>query len=111
MTFSHVFGWSRKKKTYQTSYTVTSGVTKGSVLELVLFIIYIKDIDVKLNFITKFAANTEIGNSVISYSDKQSLQEDLNIIPAWSDGYEMHFNINNYHILRSETRRHNMNTR
>ncbi len=71
---------------------VTSGVLQGSVLGTVLFIIYIKGIDLGLiNFIEKFADDTKIGNSVISDRDRQSLQEDLRKNSAWSDRWEMPF--------------------
>ncbi len=84
---------------------VTSGVPQGSVLRPVLFIIYIKDIDLGLNnFIAKFADDTKIGNSVISDCDRQSLQEDLCKISAWSDRWEMPFNVNKCHILQVGTR-------
>jgi len=57
---------------------VTSGVPHSSVLEPVLFKIYIKGVDVGLNkFIAKFANHTKIRNSVISDRDRQSLHEDL----------------------------------
>ncbi len=84
---------------------VTSGVPQGSVLGTVLFIKYINDIDLGLNnFITKFADDTKIGNSVISDRDTQRLQEDLRKISEWSDRWEMPFNVNKCHILQVGTR-------
>ncbi len=84
---------------------VTSGVPHGSVLGPVLFIIYINDIDLGLyNFIAKFADDTKIGNSVISDRERQSLQEDLRKISAWSDRWEMPFNVNKCHILQVGTK-------
>ncbi len=66
--------------------TVTSGVPQGSVLGPVLFIIYINNVDVGLNNRnSKFADDTKISNSVHTGEDRQSLQEDLHKISAWSD--------------------------
>jgi len=71
----------------------------------VLFIIYINDIDAGFsNFIAKFAEDAKIGNSVISDCDRQSLQEDLLKISAWSDRWNMPFNVNKCHILQVGTR-------
>ncbi len=85
--------------------TITSGVPQGPVLGRVPFIIYINDIDVGLNnFMAKFADDTKIGNSVISDRDRQSLQDDLNKISAWSARWEMPFNVKKCHILQVGTR-------
>ncbi len=84
---------------------VTSDVPQGSVLGPVLFMIYINDIDVVLNnFIGKFADDTKIGNSVISDRDRQSLQDDLNKVSAWSAKWEMPFNVKKCHIFQLGTR-------
>jgi hypothetical protein len=89
---------------------VTSGVPQGSVLGPVLFIIYINDIDVGLNnFISKFADDTKIGNSIITDHDRISLQEDLNKISEWSHRWEMPFNVNKCHILQVGTRNQKFN--
>ncbi len=48
----------------------------------------------------KFADDTKIGNSIISDRDRQSLQDDLNKISAWSARWEMPFNVKKCHILQ-----------
>ncbi len=62
------------------------GVPQCFVLGPVLFVIHIMDINVGLNnFISKFADNTIIDRWVFSHHDKQSVQDDLFKISAWSD--------------------------
>ncbi len=84
---------------------VISGVPKGSVLGPVLFIIYINDVDVGLNScISIFADDTKIFNSVLTDEDRQRLQDDLHINSAWSDRWEMNFNVDKCQVLQIGTR-------
>ncbi len=84
---------------------VTNGVPQGSVFRPVQFLIYINDIDIRLNiFISKFVDDTKISNSVIIDHDRKSLQEDLRKISKWSPRWEMPFNVNKCHILQVGTR-------
>ncbi len=85
---------------------VTSGVPQGSVLGSVLFITHITDVDVGLNkFISKFADDTKIGNSIITDHDRMSLQEDLRKISEWFQRWEMPFNANKCRILQVGTKK------
>ncbi len=85
---------------------VASGIPQGSVFGSVLFIIYINDVDVGLNdCISKFADDTKIGKSVLTNEDRQSRQEDLHKISAWSDRWEMPFNVDKCQVLQVGTRK------
>ncbi len=65
--------------------SVTSGISWGFVLGSVLFIIYINDIAVGLNYlVSKSASDTKIGNSIITDHDRISLLEYLRKISEWS---------------------------
>ncbi len=68
---------------------VTTGVSQGSALGPVLFI---------------FADDTKIGKSVLTDEDRQSLQEDLHKTSAWSDRWEVPFNVDKCHVLQVGTR-------
>jgi len=80
---------------------VSSGVPQGSVLGPLLFIIYINDLDVGLNnYVSKFADDTKIGNSVVTVEDRLKLQQDLDKIAKWSEDWNMPFNVNKCQLLQ-----------
>ncbi len=65
----------------------------------------LNNIDVGLNnFISKFADDMKIRNSIVDDRDRLNLQEDLRKTSQWSERWEMSFNINKCHILHVGTR-------
>jgi len=73
---------------------VLSGVPQGSVLEPILFLIYISDLDngVK-NWILKFANDTKIFSAVKNDLDRSVLQKDLDNLLRWAEEWQMLFNV------------------
>ena len=79
---------------------VSSGVPQGSVLGPILFLIYINDLDEDAKCkISKFADDTKIANRVISLSQQQELQQDLNTLGEWAVDSQMFFNVDKCKVL------------
>ena len=70
--------------------SVLSGVPQGSVLEPILFLIYINDLDDSITSnVLKFADDTKLFRKVNTDGDKQHLQNDLDILVKWSEKWQM----------------------
>lgn len=61
---------------------VTSGVLWGSILSLVLFDIFINNLDAELEI--KSRGDSALGDAVVSLEGRKTLQRDLNKIERWS---------------------------
>ena len=80
--------------------SVKTGVPQGSVLGLVLFLIYFNDIDDGITCkISKFADDTKIASKVTTAFDKETLQSDLDRLACWASKWQMKFNVEKCKVL------------
>uniref|UniRef100_A0A803THV8 Reverse transcriptase domain-containing protein n=1 Tax=Anolis carolinensis TaxID=28377 RepID=A0A803THV8_ANOCA len=92
---------------------VTSGVQQGSILGLVLFNIFINELDEGLEgTIIKFADDTKLGGIANTPEDRSRIQNDLNRLERWAETNKMKFNRDKCKILhfgrKNEMQRYRM---
>jgi ribonucleases P/MRP protein subunit RPP40 len=81
---------------------VLSGMPQGSVLGLLLFLIFINDIDMAAagaEILVKFADDTEVGQTIRSDTDRAVLQEALDELCSWSDVWGRSFNVGKCKVM------------
>ncbi|KAF2365594.1 Reverse transcriptase domain [Trinorchestia longiramus] len=82
------------------STLVTSGVPQGSVLGLLLFIIYINDLYVRIiSKINKFADDTKLSHRAFTGKDRATIQSDLTRLLQWIETWQMSFNIEKCSVM------------
>ena len=73
--------------------SVLSGVPQGSVLGLMLFLMYINDLEDEISSkVLRFADDTKVFTKVSNAIDKQSLQVDIDKLVKWSEKWQMLLN-------------------
>lgn len=78
----------------------TSGVSQRSTLGLILFAIFISDLDNGTKCVLmKFDNDTKLSGEVNSLEGKVTLQEDLDMLGEWTDKNLMKFNQDKYKVL------------
>ena len=80
---------------------VMSGVPQRSILDPLLFIIYINDLPLVIQHsaILLFANDTKCAKSVASQSEYQQLQNDLDSLNSWSHTWILPFIENKFRVL------------
>ena len=74
--------------------SVLSGVSQGSVLGPLLYLIYINDLDDNITSnVLKFTDDTKVFRNVNTDGDKQHLQNDPDKLVNWSEKWQMLFNL------------------
>ena len=80
---------------------VESGVPQGTVLGLLLFLLFINDINSNITSnIRLFADDCLVYRQINSARDQLLLQQDVNTLRQWADTWQMSFNVDKCHILQ-----------
>ena len=86
---------------------VASGVSQGTVLGPLLFLVYITDLPTNLsNNMRLFADDCILYREVNSKQDTESLQKDINSLKDWESSWQMGFNTAKCFVMRIT---HNLN--
>jgi hypothetical protein len=97
-----------------TTHNVTSGIPQGSVLEPILFVIYINDMpDCAAATAYLFANDTKLYKEISLPEDSNSLQRDLDSLQEWSNTWLLKFHPNKCKVMtvsnkKNTTRRYHL---
>jgi len=92
--------------TKSSSLPVTSGVPQGSVLGLVLFLVYINNLPSQVDCsVELFADNTLMYQVVKNTDDERRFQANLNLLTGWAGRWKMSFNVTKCKVIAFQARR------
>ena len=90
--------------------SVLSKVPQGSVLGLILFLVYINDLEAGVTGkLLQFADDTKLFRKTEEIGDKQKLQDDIDILVRWSEKRQMLFNFGKCKCLHTGSGNAGMN--
>ena len=79
---------------------VTSGIPQGSVLEPLLFVLYINDLpDTAISQVFLFADDTRLYRQIWNDSDHKIFQDDISKLQSWADDWLLKFHLDKCKIL------------
>jgi len=80
---------------------VTSGVTQGTVLGPLMFLLFINDIQENLNSNLRLSADDALlHRSIDTVNDCIILQNDIDKLVSWSKSWQMQFDVTKCHTMR-----------
>ena len=87
-------------QSYSNWAPVTSSVPQSSVLGLLLFLIYINDLDTNIvRKTSKFADETKLCQRGRNPNDTMELQEDINKLVEWAIKWKINFNVDKCSVM------------
>ena len=90
---------------------MTSAVPHGSVLGLILFLVYINDLPDELSSQERlFADDTAVYLTIGGADDGKVLQNDLNRLSVWEDRWDMEFNPSKCQVVQVTFSKNFINT-
>ena len=92
---------------YSSCKQVRSGVPQGTVLGLLMFLLYINDIGDHLNHSTirLFADDCLLYRTISNQDDADRLQDDLDKLQEWTETWQMNFNAKKCYLLSTHSKR------
>ena len=90
---------------------VLSGVAQGSVLGLIMFLIFINDLLYSIrSSVRLFSDDCALYGNICSVQDSLTLQEDLTSLGQWEANWQMKFNVAKCHSMRVTRHQHHNQT-
>eukprot|EP00061_Rhincodon_typus_P016484 g44729.t1 len=72
---------------------------QGSVMGLLIFVIFIDDVNIRGSMVSTFADDTKIGGVVDGKESYLRVQRDPDQMGQWAEEWQVEFNLDKYEVL------------